>query len=190
MSEAIFPTLPGQTWPRTKTIRTSTLERRANGRRFALSLQAYPTYLYSIPYSFLRSADLDTLAGFFRARRGKLDDFRFDDRDDNTATEQVFAIADGTTATYQLARTLAGVTEPITAVNGAPVVKVNGAVTAVTTDSFARVTFGSPPATGATLSWTGLFHWRVTFTKDEQAFDEFMRRLYSTKSVEFETYRP
>lgn len=127
MSDEIFPVLPGQTWPRAKSPRTSTSVRRANGRRFALSQQLYPTYLYRIPYGYLRKADLDTLAGFFKARRGRLDDFLFDDRDDNTAAAQAFGVGDGSTTAFQLVRALGGFAEPVRAFAGAPAIAVNGA---------------------------------------------------------------
>jgi len=190
VSEYVFPVLPGQTWPRIKIARTATMVRRANGRRYALSMQMYPTYVYRIPYGYLRKADLDTLAGFFRARRGRLDDFRFDDRDDNTALDQLFGIGDGATTQFQLVRALGGFVEPIYALNGAVVVKKDGVTQSVTVSSTGLVTFGSAPAAAANLTWSGAFHWRVAFTKDEQEFEEFMRLLYVTKQVEFETFTP
>lgn len=191
MSNAIYPTLPGQTWPRGKTTRTSTMVKRASGRRFALSQQLYPTYLYRIPYSFLRPVDLATLGGFFRARSGRLDDFLFQDRDDDSVTAQVIGVGNGTNAAFQLMRTAGGVIEPVYAVNGTPSVYVNGVLTtAYTLSANGLVTFTTPPPAGHVVTWTGLYYWRVAFTKDEQDFEEFMRQLYSAKVVEFESFHP
>jgi hypothetical protein len=190
MSEALFPVLPGQAWPRLKTPRHATLVRRANGRRFALALQLYPTYTYKLRYNFLRPADLAALAGFFRARRGRLDDFLFDDRDDNLATDQTFGLGDGTTTAFQLVRSLDGVVDPVHGLNGAPVVKRAGSVAACSVSTTGLVTFASPPGAGQLLTWSGGYYWRCAFTRDEQEFEEFMRRLWSASAVEFETFRP
>jgi hypothetical protein len=185
MGNALYPVLPGQTWPRLKTPRFTTLVKRAQGRRYALSQQLYPTYVIRINYSFLRAADLDTLSGFFRARRGRADDFLFDDRDDNTAVDQVFALGNGISTSFQLARASGGFVEPVYALNGAPIVKVAGSTASVTVGNNGIVTFASPQ-----LTWSGAYYQRVAFTKDEMELEEFMRRLYVAKQVEFETFHP
>lgn len=190
MSTAVFPTLAGQTWPRLKVARFNTVVKKAQGRRFALSQQVYPTYLIRINYSFLRAADLATLSGFFRARKGRLDDFLFDDRDDNTATAELFGVGNGTTTAFQLARSSGGFAEPVYAPVGTPTVYVAGTPTGITLGANGLVTFASPPANGALLTWTGTYRWRVAFTKDEQEYEEFMRQLYVAKQVEFETFHP
>jgi hypothetical protein len=190
MSDALYPVLAGQTWPRVRTPRFSTVVKRAGGRRFALSQQLYPTYLIKIAYSFLRPADYDTLMGFFLARKGRGDSFLFDDRDDKTVVDQPFGTGNGVTTAFQLVRTRAGYAEPVYALNGAPVVKVGATTTAVTLGSNGIVTFASPPAPGAALTWSGSYYWRCAFNRDEQDFEEFLRRLYVAKSVEFETFHP
>lgn len=190
MSDALFPLLSGQTWPRIRTSRFSTIVKRAQGRRYALSQQTYPTHLIRISYSFLRLADLAALRGFFLARRGRADDFLFDDRDDRQVTDQPFGVGDGVTTVFQLLRTAEGFAEPVYAINGAPVVKVAGTTTSVTTDGLGRVTFAAAPANGAALTWSGLYRWRVAFTRDEAEIEEFMRQLYVQKTVEFETFHP
>lgn len=124
MSNAVFPTLPGQAWPRGKVARHSTLVHRAGPRRFALGRQMYPTYLYRINYGYLRQADFETLVGFFNNRRGRLDDFLFDDRDDRSVTNQVFGVGDGSSTSFQLARTLGGFTEPVRDFNSVPALRI------------------------------------------------------------------
>ena len=190
MSNTIFPTLPGQTWPRIKVVRSKTTVRQANGRRYALSTQAYPTYVFRLSYSFLRAADLAALAGFFRARRGRLDDFLFSDRDDRSVTDQAFGAGDGVTRDFQLVRALDGVVEPVFALDGTPVIKKAGSVVTPTVSTLGLVSFAVAPSSGETLTWSGSYYWRVAFTKDEQEFEEFMRSLWSAKTVEFETFIP
>lgn len=191
MSEALFPTLPGQTWPRLRTPRFETLVRNAQGRRFALSQQLYPTYRIRINYSFLRPADYELLLGFFLARKGRGDDFLFDDRDDRSATDQPFGTGNGSALAFQLTRTRGGFAEPVYGLNGTPVIKVAGStVVPASISATGLVTFSSAPANGAALTWSGLYRWRCAFRNDEQDFEEFMRLLYVAKTVEFETYHP
>jgi len=125
VSNAVFPVLPGQTWPRVRVFQWPGTIKRANGRRYALSAQMYPTYLYRISYSFLRDADFAALGGFWLARGGTLDTFLFDDRDDDTATDQPFGIGDGTATAFQLVRSFGGYAEPVYE-PVAPVVSVDG----------------------------------------------------------------
>jgi uncharacterized protein (TIGR02217 family) len=189
MSNATFPVLPGQTWPRIRTPRMPTTVKRANGRRYAMSDQLYPTYLYRINYGYLRTGDAETLAGFFLARGGAADTFLFNDRDDNTAIAQPVALGNGVQRTFQLVRTLGGYTEPVREISGAPELQVDGSATAITLAPAGQVTFATAPAPGAVITWSGQFLWRCAFTKSEMEFEEFMRALRTTRSVEFETDR-
>lgn len=190
MSEVTYPILPGQTWPRIKSPQFKTLVRRANGRRFALSLQAQPTYVIRIAYSYLRQADFETLCAFFKARSGSADDFLFNDRDDNTATDQVFGIGDGVTLDFQLVRSLAGFVEPVYALAASPTIKKAGVTVTPTISTQGKVSFATAPGAGQALTWTGSYLWRVAFTKDAQEFEEFARSLWVTKTVELETFHP
>jgi hypothetical protein len=191
MSNALYPVLPGQAWPRVRTLKTQAVVKRANGRRYALSTQLYPTFAYRLTYNWLRPADLRTLGGFFLARGGQLDDFLFDDRDDNTATDQVFGLGDGVRRAWPLARAWGGAVQPVDAITGVPVIKVNGVVqSSGLAIAGGEITFAGAPAAGAVLSWTGQYLWRCFFPDGELDIEEFMRRLYRAKTVEFETFRP
>jgi len=189
MSNETFPVLAGQTWPRVRSFRLPTTVHRANGRRYALGEQAYPTYAYQLGYSFLREADFAALGGFWLRHGGPLDSWLFDDRDDNTATAQTFGIGDGTTRTFQLVRMWGSYIEPVQAVVATPVIQVNGATVVPTVSSSGLVTFATAPAAAAALTWSGTYLWRCAFTKPDQGFEEFMRHLRTTKTVEFETTR-
>lgn len=127
MSNAVFPVLPGQTWPRNRVLRMPANIKRAGGRRYALAEQQYPTYVYRLNYAYLREADFATLASFWLLRGGAVDDFLFDDRDDNTASGQVFGTGDGSTTAFQLTRTWGSYTEPVYDFPNLPAVMVNGA---------------------------------------------------------------
>ena len=189
MSNAVFPSLPGETWPRVRVYQKPATVKRANGRRYALSDQQHPDYLYRINYSFLRPEDFAVLGGFWLARGGALDDFLFDDRDDNTATNQLFSTGDGVTTTFQLLRTFGGYSEPVLDLNGAAVFKVGATVTAGTVTAGGKVTFASAPASGALLTWSGAYYWRCAFKNRQQEFEEFLRGLRTTRTLELESSR-
>jgi hypothetical protein len=71
-----------------------------------------------------------------------------------------------------------------------PTTTVARTVTDVTVGSLGQVTFGDAPLAGALLSWAGKFYWRCRFTKSSMELEQFMKRLWSAKTVEFKTDKP
>lgn len=193
MSNALFPVLQGQNWPRGKTPMFNTqVQTSSSLRNWRVARAAYPVYKIKVGYEYLSKADFELMAGFFKDRRGRGDTFLFDDRDDrlhnDTATPQTFAVGNGVTRKFQLVRQLAGVIEPIGKVNGTPTVRIASAGTgAYTLDDYGSITFTTAPAASAVLDWQGAFYWRCAFIKDEQDFDEFMRHFWQARTVEFMT---
>ena len=73
------------------------------------------------------------------------------------------------------------VTPPLLFVNGLPVgctVLAGGIIQA-----------DVPPAGGATVSWTGKFHWLCNFDEDTVELSNFMYQLYEMKKITFVTAR-
>ncbi len=193
MSNAIFPTLAGQSWPRLKAPRFNTeLQRSDAGRRWAVARALYANYKLTISYDYLSAADLVTMSSFFKARKGAFDTFLFDDRDDYlVSTPQVLGVGNGTSRAFQLVRNSGGVVEPVGPLNGTPVIRVNaGATGAYTADDYGLITFTTAPPAGQVVDWTGSYYWRVAFAKDEQQYTEFMRNFWYLKTVELETIKP
>lgn len=133
MSNAIYPTnLPGRAWPRTRTpLWRTTVATTPSGREWRSTAMAAPRYRYTLRYEFLRSKatlqEWQALFGFFNARRGGYDTFLYSDPDDNTVTAQPFGVGDGSTAAFQLVRSLGGFAEPVHDVAAGLAVMVNGA---------------------------------------------------------------
>lgn len=196
MSNAIFPTLPGLTWGITKNpVWNTRVVNSSSGREFTLSKRVYPIWHFKLPFDFLRAGaynELQTLVGFINARRGRADDFLYLDPRDCSASNQSFGAGDGATTTFDLVRAFGGFAEPVGGVDSASlVVKVNGVTTAVTLSADWRsVTFAAPPASSATLTWSGTYYFRCRFAQDEIAFEQFLQDMYSAKSVEFKSFRP
>jgi uncharacterized protein (TIGR02217 family) len=196
VSNAVFPTLPGIKF-RKRTVRWSTSVREsASGREYRASTgYTYPRYRYSVPMDFLRTAvptaELATLAGFFNARGGRLDDFLYLDPEDSAVTTpQVLGTGDGVTTQYLLVRAYGGYVEPIGRHNSAPVIRVNAAVVSnYLLDDFGVVTFSAPPAVGLIIDWTGTFYYRVRFDRDETTFDELWQGVWKNDTLDLLTVK-
>lgn len=197
MSDAVFPTLPGLKWNVKRTPIWKTLSEEAvSGKEASVALMTYPLRRYTLSYELLRAgalAELEQLEGFFNARRGRHDTWLYHDPDDNAVTDQSFGTGNGTQTVFYLARTRGGFTEPVQALNGAPTIKVAGATKATPADysisATGAVTFTSPPANGAALTWTGSYYWRCKFLQDIAEFDQFMKNLWQLGRIEFRTFK-
>ena len=131
MSTQVFPSLPGLTFPVTRTPLWSTqVQESTSGKELRLAYYTYPRYRWQVKISVLRSDstnhELQTLLGFFNARQGQFDTFLYTDADDNTVTTQAIATGDGTTSAFQLVRTLGSFTEPVLAPNAVSAVYLAG----------------------------------------------------------------
>jgi hypothetical protein len=129
--------------------------------------------------------------GFFMARRGRYQSFRFSDPDANTVNGHKFF--DGyavLNSSYQLYGSYAGVSfpvfDPITVQirSGHP---STGPVVAHTVGPTGRVTLVGSPQGQEGLYWTGTYYQRVRFEEDEQEFEKFMEKLWRAQKVSFVT---
>jgi len=190
MSLPIFPDLPGISISVVKTPAWSTLvQKSVSGKEVRGALYSYPVWQFGLSYEVLRAdalAELQTLVGFFNARQGAFAPFLFDDSTDNTVTDQVFGYGDGVQTKFQLARQITGLEniEPIFAVNGVPIIKINGTTAGGWTETNGLVEFVSPPASATTLTWTGKFYYRVRFKEDTADFENFLYRLWRLKRLD------
>ncbi|WP_310613732.1 DUF2460 domain-containing protein [Limnohabitans sp.] len=187
MSNLLYPSLPGLSWPIGRTALYSThVQTSTSGQEVRLSNWAYARYKYNLSYEFLREGsktDLQQIAGLFGRMRGQFDTFLFSDPDPafSLAVNQTFGVGDGVTTVFRLARNYAAqVSEPVAACASEATVFINGAVSAAcTVDANAgTVTFTAAPALGAVLTWTGSYLWRCRFDKDELATEQFMKDLW------------
>lgn len=190
MSNALFPTLAGLTWDTVKTPTFNTLVQTAvDGSELRCSYQSTPVWEFQLSYDLLRDDtifnELKTLGGFFLNRHGKFDSFLFLDDDDSSAQYQVFGTGDGSTTEFQLIRSFGNFTEQVSNIQAGPSVYANAVVANATVGSTGLVTFNSAPAVGANLAWIGRYYYRCRFKEDAVDFNQFMRRLWEAKTVEF-----
>ncbi len=123
MSNTVYPDFAGLTWPVVKRpIHKTGIKETPSGREFRTRYMTFPRHVIRLSYEWLTESEMQQLVGLFNAHGGAFESLLFDDRDDRSVTNQVFAVGDGATTSFQLARTLGGFVEPIYAVNGAPLV--------------------------------------------------------------------
>ncbi len=201
MSQAVFPSMPGLKWGSVKTPMWSTkIQRSASGRELRAAYYSAPLWKISLSYEVLRSgalAELQTMVGFFNARRGSFDSFLYSDPEDHLVVNQAFGIAAAGQTQYQLVRTYGGHVDPVLAPklsgDGAVVISVNGvpqtAGTHYTLGVDGLVTFLTPLTAGHVLSWSGEFYYRVRFVQDSADFDNFLHQLWALKKIEIQTVK-
>lgn len=193
MSDVVFPVLPGLAWPKPKApIWHTKVQQAVSGRELRAAFRQYPVYKFTLTHDFLRAdstnAELQTLLGFFNARKGSWDSFLYVDPLDNAVTAQGFGTGDGATTQFQLVRTFGGDIEPVMNLNGNPAIYKAGVLQTLGsgyTLSNGLVTFATAPANGAALTWTGSYYYRCRFERDSEDFEGFLQDLWSLKKIAF-----
>lgn len=188
MSSAVFPVLPGLAWDRRRSPQWSTLVQKAvSGRETRAALWQYPLYQWELTYEFLRAdathAELQTLVGFFNARRGAFESFLYEDPADNAATGQTLGLGDGATRDFPLARTQGGFTQPVDALKALGAVYLAGSPASSFSVSGTVITFDTAPGAGVAVTADFSFYWRVRFSEDTAEFSEFMRLLFEARTI-------
>lgn len=195
----VFPLLPGQVFLTKKSPTWSTDVKRANsGRERRRMNWSFPLWNFQVQYEVLRDGpgtqELQALLAFFNAHAGQYQEWFYYDPSDHAVTDQVVGTGNGTKTTFQLTRTISdGVltfTEPVFAVQGTPVFKVNGVPTSATVGAYGVITFASAPAAAATISWTGNFMFLCRFSQDNLDLQQMMQGLWSQSGLSFQSQKP
>jgi uncharacterized protein (TIGR02217 family) len=198
----VFPSLAGVMFKIEKTPVWSTkIDTSVSGVERRRALFSYPVWRFQLGFEFLRDStallELQRLVTFFNLKSGATTAFFYKDADDNAATAMPFGTGDGVTTAFQVTRTTsiggAGLTftEPVRGFDGTPTFYVNGVATSATVGQLGVVTFASPPAAGAALTWTGSFYFMCRFDKDElTGLKQFASGFWDLSSLTFLTFKP
>jgi hypothetical protein len=195
MSPPIFPALPGLAYPVKRTPKWSgSRQESLSGKKVRTSFFSYPIWAYTLPFNILRSGsaflEWQQLAGFINAVNGGTGLWLYNDVNDNSATAQEFGVGDGVTSTFQLVRALGGFIEPVFFPNVITNIEIAGTPTSAYTQGASNpgaITFNSPPANGAALTWTGTFYWGCRFDDDAFDFENFYSQMMRLKALNFST---
>ncbi len=165
---------PGYGWEggpefRTRIVEMPTGRERRNGE------WSQPRHRYTAPFVNITKQAYREVKRMHLVCRGQLNAFRFRDELDYEADGEAFALGTGAQTTFQLSKVsvLDGIEyfRHVYALAEAPVVLVNGTITAVTADlERGTVVFAAAPADGAVISWSGIFDIWVRFNQDYLPF--------------------
>ncbi|SFM09058.1 DUF2460 domain-containing protein [Pelosinus propionicus] len=192
MSLAIFPALPTMAWNSEKRqIWDVTVQKSGSGRRKTLCQQAYPAWELQCSYTALSDSDIKKAAGFFGMVKGMHTPFLWRDPEDYKETNVRIGTGNGVTKEFQLLRNFGGyMVEPITD----PIVETitvfnNGNKAVITPLTDGWVQFASPPSTGAVLTASFEYYWRVAFDDDGLSWANFWYGYYSLKTIKLVSAR-
>lgn len=201
MAPPIFPNLKGVSYPVGRSPLFKTLHQEAvSGQDNPIPLWSFPKWAYELTYDVLRSDNVNlewqALAALFLQVSASARVFQFTDPDDGSVTDQGFSggLTDGVRTSFPLVRTLVGAggytfVEPVFAPTITNI-KINGAPTVLyTLGTQGMVTFNSPPALGAALTWTGTYNWLCRFDNDQVDFSKFANAFWELKKINFTTIK-
>lgn len=200
----VLPLMPGQDFMVSKAPTFNTgVRQSASGREIRAAYWSASLWNFKIRFNFLReyiedsegSGEFATLLGFFSSRLGKFGFFYYLDPTDYQAVNETVAQADGVSTNFQLTRTVGGGTpygfiEPVYGLWNAPVVEVNGVVTACTANPWGQIVFAAAPAAGALITWSGSFLFVCRFDTDTLDAAQVFSQLWSVDGLPFVSLRP
>lgn len=191
MSSFVFPTLPGLTFPVTRSVTYKTLSDESDSRRVATNaLQPYAIRQWTLPFSVLRDfvspSEIKALVGLYNAVRGRFDSFLYLDPVFNSVTAEPFGTGDGTKTSFQIIATFKNSDGPggpdiIQNFVALPSIFDNGSAVSPSLGPTGIVTFVTPPAAGHTLTWSGQFYYRCHFLDDTLEFTNIMNLMWDAK---------
>ena len=182
---AYIPACEGYGWEGGPEHRTSIVQLRS-GRERRNAAWAQPQHFYSLPFVNITQPQYAPIKQMHMNRRGRWGVFLYRDRLDDTATDELFAVAEAGQDTFQLGKwsIIEGVSyyrhvtalylpgEDGSAVDADPEITVNGTPTAAFTVDHDRgvIVFDSPMSGGEMLRWSGVFSLWVRFDNDRLPF--------------------
>ena len=198
MSNLIFPTFRGLTYPIGKTPHWNTITQESiSGIKKFLQCYTYPYYTFTLSFSYLsdddiRQDDVHKLLSFYNSLGGAGQDFLFADPlfEDNRCVKQEFGVGDGSKKQWRLIHQFGDYVEPVFGMAMKPHIYINSVeTTAFSWDNNGLITFNSAPANGAVLRWTGRWFYRCHFQNDEAEFQQIFYGGWSLEELVMESIK-
>jgi hypothetical protein len=147
---------------------------------FVLELKQQPGRLDDI------TSPIAQLMGIFFACKGKAGTFLLSDPSDNTVLEYQFGLGDGVSKAFLLTRPIGDLGTDIVQNPDTITVSVSGTPTALySIDNRGVITFNTPPALNAPITWHGTFSYRLRFLQDSfQDLTNFFTNNWNITTLE------
>lgn len=207
MSTSVLPSVPGLTFPASRTpIFMTRKQVSISGKEVRIADWSYPRYQWTLQFAMLRQggfggsnySEFATLEGFFEGLQGGFDSFLYTDPDDNTVTGQAVGAGDGSTTAFPLVRAFGGTVAPILAPNLSAAFNVYLAGVLQSASSYTvtpwgtsnsngpgQLIFNSAPGAGVAITADFTYYFPCRFDDDKIDFSKFMSSIYEAKSVKF-----
>lgn len=182
---AYIPACEGYGWEGGPEHRTNIVQLRS-GRERRNAMWMQPQHFYSLPFTNIRQSEYAPIKQMHMNRRGRWGVFLYRDRLDDSADDELFAVAEAGQTEFQLGKwsIIDGVTyyrhvtalymegDDGEALEAAPTVTVDGSPATGMTVDYDRgiLMFDTPMAGGEILRWTGVFSIWVRFDNDRLPF--------------------
>ena len=208
MTLPIFPSLPGLTWPLTRsTIAGSNLVFKASsGAVAAAQLWSAPLYEWELSYEGLDSLgrhpgliahSKQLLESFFLTVGGRASPFLYVDPSDTQAQGSVLGTGDGATVVFTGRRTIGTYASTVDAILNVAAVYLNGvaqdsstwALSAPNGVDVNAITLTTAPAAGVVVTADFWYAFKVRFVADDFAFKQLTPSLWQCEGVKFRRER-
>jgi hypothetical protein len=197
----IMPTLPlsMSSGVKKSPVFNTLKQKSAAGITSAIALMPYPCWAFEVSLEHvmgneaLATSIVAQFLGAYMATAGGAALWLFTDPQSNSVANAQFGVGNGTSTAFQLSRNIYGQPDIIQKLNGAPAIYVGGIHNATASvSSTGVVTFTTPPASGAVLTWTGFYFYAVRFSEDTlDAIREFTTNngndLWSFNGLKFQS---
>lgn len=207
----IFPTLPIGFPVKVSIVMDTTIGTTKSLREMRVAQQTLPLWDIEIPFEELvdqtpNQTPYAPFAGFIQYQElaqtwvmmyGQSGNFLFDCPWDDSRSDQIIGVGDGTTYIFTISRTwgfgASATIAPVGAVNAVTNVKVNGTIISpsdyyiVGNKLYFQDTSGNtyPPGVGLDVTMTFSYYYLCRFVEDEQDFEEFAKSRWRVPSLKF-----
>lgn len=192
MSLPIFPDIPTMAWNSIKRQRWNTkVQKSGSGIRKSLSRWAYAEWDIEAEYTCLNQDQIELVAGFIGLVRGQFKPFLWKDPEDFKQTKVRIGTGNGINTDFQLLRNLGNLyIEPVKdIVAGTLAVCANDTEIPVTLGTDGLVKANTAPETGAIVTASFEYYWRVAFADDEADWTNFWYNYYKLNKIKLVTVK-
>lgn len=201
MSDLIFPTLCGVSYPIKKTPHFNTIVQESiSGVKKFLQCYSYPYYEITLSFAYLsdeddRLDDIHQLMSFYNKLGGAGQDFLFADPlfENNKVTKLGFGVGDGSHSSFRLTRQYGDYTEPVFGIAEKPTIYINDVEAKsgqdYTWDKTGLITFNVPPTADQVLKWSGRWFYRCHFQNDDAEFRQIFSGGWDLEELVLETIK-